>query len=54
MLAGKAVPALWGEAKLDGCYLAMQIANNVSSPSTSFIVNSSLENIVVAIYKVGC
>jgi len=40
--------------KIDGCYLALQIASNASLPGTSFIVNSSLENIVVAIYEVGC
>lgn len=48
----------WGggyaAAKFDGCYLALQTANNASLPGTSFIVNSSLENIVLAIYKVGC
>lgn len=40
--------------KLDGCHLALQRANNASLPRTSFIVSSSFENIVVAIYKVGC
>lgn len=37
--------------KLDGCHLILCSTKNSSLPGTSFIVNSSFENIVVTIYK---